>query len=325
MIALTTKARGLSLIIAAALWLQPAAAEDYPSKPVKMIAGAAAGSSGDILGRVLAEQLTGLWKQQVLIENKPGAGGVIASQAMLGTPPDGYTLLLSAGSYLVITPFTQRNLPYDVEKDFAPIAMAAEVPLVLGVSSKLPVNNLAELIAYAASNPGKIHYGANTPGTFPHLATEYFLQSAKIQMTYVPYKGAAAALQDVMGGRLDMVVEGVSAFAGAIKSGALRPLAVTSARRLPSLPEVPAIAEAVPNFAAVGFFALVGQSKLPDAIIKKVNDDVRQVLARPDVVAKLADLGFYPRPMSPAELGAFVEHERGVWGPVIKRTGFTPQ
>ena len=300
-------------------------AQDYPAKPIRMIVGAAAGSSGDVLGRVLAEQLTQAWKQSVVVDNRPGAGGVIASQAMLAAPPDGYTLMLSAGSYLTITPHTQANLPYDVERDFTPIAMAGEVPLVLGVSPSLPVANFKELIAYAAANPGKIQYGANTPGTLPNLATAYLLHSANVQMTYVPYKGSAAAMQDVLGGRLGMVVEGVSALAGAFKSGALRPFAVTSARRLSSLPEVPAAAEVIPGYAAVGFFALVGQAKLPEAIVKRIADETNLAMRRPDLIERLAGLGTYPQPMSPVELATYIRRERDIWGPVIKRMGFVAQ
>jgi tripartite-type tricarboxylate transporter receptor subunit TctC len=300
-------------------------AQDYPAKPVRVIVGAAAGSSGDVLGRLLADQLTQAWKQAVVIDNRPGAGGVIASQSLLAAPADGYTLMLAAGSYLTITPHTQPNLPYDTERDFTPIAMAGEVPLVFGVSPTVPAANLKELIAYAAANPGKIRYGANTPGTLPALATAYFLHSANVQMTYVPYKGASAALQDVMGGRLDMVVEGVSAFAGAFKSGALRPLAVTSTRRLPSLPEVPAATEVVPGYVAVGFFALMGQARLPEAIVKKVNADTNQVFMRTDIIERMAVLGNYARPLSPPELASYIRAEREVWGPVIKRTGFVAQ
>ncbi len=301
-----------------------ALAQDFPTKPVRVIVGAAAGSSGDLLGRLLAAELAQDWKQAVVIDNRPGAGGVIASQGLLGAPVDGSTLMLAAGSYLTVTPFTQKSLPYDVERDFAPIAMAAEVPLMIGVAPSVPATNLKELIAYAAANPGKVNYGANTPGTLPHLATAYFLHSANVEMTYVPYKGAAAAIQDVMGGRLGMVVEGASALAGAVKSGALRPFAVTSAARLPGL-DVAAVNETLPGYEAVGFFTFVGQAKLPEAIVRKVNADVNRILARPEVVDKLAQLGNYPRVMSPEQTAQYLAAQRAIWGPVIRRIGFVAQ
>ncbi len=316
-------AAGLALV--AALCAHGVLAQEFPSKPVRMIVGAAAGSSGDILARLLGEYLSVAWKQSVVIDNRPGAGGILASQALLSAPADGHTLMLSAGSYLTVTPFTQKSLPYDVERDFAPIAMAAEIPLVLGVSPNVPAANLKELIDYARKNPGKIEFAANTPGTLPHLATMYLLHSAQVEMTYVPYKGSAAALQDVMGGRIGMVVEGVSALSGAFKSNALRPFAVTSAQRLSILPNVPAASEQVPGYAAVGFFAFIGPARIAESIIKKVNADANQIVVRPDVAEKLAATGNFPRPMSPAELAGYLHEQRGVWGPVIKRLGFTPQ
>ena len=314
-----------AIVVAALLTAPWVSAADFPQRPVKVIVGAAAGSSGDVLGRIVADQLTSTWKQQTVVENRPGAGGVIAIQALLSAPQDGYTLMVSAGSYLVITPFTQKNMPYDVERDITPIAFLAEVPLVFALRASHPAKSLKDFIAFAKANPGKISYGANTPGTFPHMATYYLGTQAGIDITYVPYKGSAAAIQDVMGDRLDMVVEGVSALIGAIKGGTLRPIAVSTVRRLPPLPDVPAAGELVPGYSAVGFFSLIGGAKLPDSIVKSVNEDVRQVLARPDVVTKLGDLGNYPQLLSPSELAATLRREREIWGPVIKRMGFAPQ
>jgi tripartite-type tricarboxylate transporter receptor subunit TctC len=302
-----------------------ALAQDFPSKPVRLIVGAAAGSSGDVLARIIGDELSKVWKQSVVVDNRPGAGGILANQALLSAAPDGHTLMASAGSYLTITPFTQKSLPYDVEKDFAPIAMAGEVPLVFGVSPNVPVANLTELIEYARKNPGKVEFAANTPSTLPHLASMYFLHSAQADMTYVPYKGSAAALQDVMGGRLGMVIEGVSALSGAFKSGALRPFAVSSAQRLSILPNVPAVAEHLPGYSAVGFFVFIAQAKIPDAIVRKVNADVNRIVVAPDVAERLAATGNFPRVMSPAEVGNYLREQRAIWGPVVKSLGLTGQ
>jgi tripartite-type tricarboxylate transporter receptor subunit TctC len=300
-------------------------AQEFPSKPVRLIVGAAAGSSGDVLARILGDELSRVWKQSVVVDNRPGAGGILANQALLSAAPDGHTLMASAGSYLTITPFTQKGLPYDVEKDFAPIAMAGEVPLVFGVSPNVPAANLTELIDYARKNPGKVEFAANTPSTLPHLASMYFLHSAQVDMTYVPYKGSAAALQDVMGGRLGMVIEGVSALSGAFKSGALRPFAVSSAQRLSLLPNVPTVAEHVPGYSAVGFFVFISHAKVADAIVRKVNADVNRIVALPDVAEKLAATGNFPRQMTPAEVGNYLRDQRAIWGPVIKRLGLAGQ
>jgi tripartite-type tricarboxylate transporter receptor subunit TctC len=300
-------------------------AADFPNKPVRLIVGAAAGSTGDVLARVLGDQASVLWKQPAIVDNRPGGGGVIASQAVLGAPPDGHTVFIAAGSYLTITPLTTANLPFDFDKDFTPIAFVAEIPLVIGVHPAVPYRTVPEFIAYAKANPGKINYAANTPGTFPHLATEYFAQRGQVQLNFVPYKGSAAALQDLMGGRLDIVVEGVAALGGAIKGGALRPLAVTSLRREPTLPDVPAIAESIPDFSAVGFYAVLLHARTPEAMAAKLSDDFRSVLARPEVEKRLADLGNYTRAMTRDEVAAFIRRERDLWGAVIKRMGFAPR
>jgi tripartite-type tricarboxylate transporter receptor subunit TctC len=300
-------------------------AADFPSKPVRFVTGANPGSTGDVLGRVLGDNLSTLWKQPVIVDNRPGGGGVIASQATLAAPPDGHTVCICAGSYVTITPATTANMPYDVDKDFTPIAFVAEIPLVIGARPDLPYKSLAELIAYAKANPDKINYAANTPGTFPHLATEYFSQRAGIQMHFIPYKGSAPALTDLIGGRLDLVVEGVAALGGAIKGGQLRPLGVTSTHRDPTLPDVPAIAETIPGFSAIGFYVVLAHAKTPEPLAAKLSDDFRQVLAKPEVAAKLAETGNYVRPMTRKEVAAFIKRERETWGAVIQKLGFAPR
>ena len=313
------------LFIALCAILGSVRAADFPSKPVRFVTGAAAGSTGDVLGRVLADQLATLWKQPTIVDNRPGGGGVIASQVTLAAPPDGHTVCICAGSYVTITPATTANMPYDVDKDFTPIAFIAEIPLVIGARPDLPYKNISELIAYAKANPDKVNYGANTPGTFPNLATEYFSQQAGIKMRFIPYKGSAPALTDVMGGRLDLVIEGVAALGGAIKGGVLRPLAVTSTRRDPTLPEVPAVAETIPGFSAIGFYVVLAHGKTPEPLAAKLSDDFRLVLAKPDVAAKLAETGNYVRPMTRPEVAAFIKREREIWGAVIQKLGFTPK
>src|SRR5258706_3786985 len=232
-----------------------------------------------------------------MVDNRPGGGGVIASQVTLAAPPDGHTVCICAGSYVTITPATTANMPYDVDKDFAPIAFIAEIPLVIGARPDLPYKNISALIAYAKANPDKVNYGANTPGTFPNLATEYFSQQAGIKMRFIPYKGSAPALTDVMGGRLDLVIEGVAALGGAIKGGVLRPLAVTSTRRDPTLPEVPAVAENIPRFSAIGFYLVLAHGKTPEPLAAQLSEDFRPGLGQPHGTAKLARNGNHVRPL----------------------------
>jgi tripartite-type tricarboxylate transporter receptor subunit TctC len=299
--------------------------QDFPNKPVRFITGAAAGSSGDILARALGDQVSATWKQPVIIENKPGAGGLISGQSLLASAPDGHTVFIAAGSYVTITPATTAVMPYDVDKDFTALAFIAEIPLVIAARAGTPYKTLPELIAYAKANPGKVNYAANTPGTFPNLATEYFSEKAGIKMTFVPYKGTAAALQDILGERLDLAVEGVGPYAAAIKAGQLIPLAVTSERRDPTLPKVPAVAEVVPGYSAVGFYVALAHAKTPEAMAAKLSGDIRGALAQPAITKRYADLGMYVKPMTRDEVTAFIQKEREIWAGVVKRTGVKPQ
>ena len=315
----------MRLLFIAFFFAAAASAQEFPNKPVKFITGAAAGSSGDILARVLGEQVGATWKQPVIIENKPGAGGAISSQALLAAPPDGHSVFIAAGSYVTITPATTANLPYDVDKDFTPLAFIAEIPLVIVARAGAPFKTLPELVGYAKANPGKVNYAANTPGTFPNLATEYFSEKAGIKMTFVPYKGAAAALQDILGGRLELGVEGVGPYAAAIKAGQVVPLAVTSERRDPTLPEVPAVAETVPGYSAVGFYVALAHAKTPEPLSAKLSSDLRAALAQPAIGKRYADMGMYAKAMTREEVAAFVRKEREIWAGVVKRTGVKPQ
>jgi tripartite-type tricarboxylate transporter receptor subunit TctC len=315
----------LRLLFAAFLFAATAHAQDFPNKPVKFITGANAGSSGDILARVLGENLSATWKQPVVIDNKPGAGGLISGQALLASPPDGHTVFIAAGSYVVITPATTAVMPYDVDRDFTPLAFVAEIPLVIAARAGTPYKTLPELIAYAKANPGKVNYAANTPGTFPNLATEYFSEKAGIKMTFVPYKGTAPALQDILGGRLDLAVEGVGPYAAAIKAGQLVPLAVTSERRDPTLPGVPAVAETLPGYSAVGFYVALAHAKTPEQMSAKLSADLRAALAQPAIAKRYAEMGMYVKPMTREEVTAFVKKEREIWAGVVKRTGVKPQ
>ncbi|MFM9889014.1 MAG: Bug family tripartite tricarboxylate transporter substrate binding protein [Burkholderiales bacterium] len=304
-----------------------ASAQEYPTKPVRVISQGAVGGAVDVTTRIVADQLGRIWNQSVVVDNRPGGGGggVVAAQAVAKSPPDGYTLFAVAASAFVIAPVTQNSLPYDPERDFAPIGFIAENPLVVGVAQTVPARTVSELIALAKREPGKIEYGANLPGSFPNLTAELFASRANVSFTFVPYKGIAPALQDMMAGRIAMVVDGIGGIAGPLKSGVLRPLAVTSARRLPNYPEIPSLAETLPGFEAIGWFALVAPAGTTASIVSKVSHDLRRAIEQPEVNAKLVALGSYPRPMTPEQLAAFIRQERERWAPVVRRMELKPQ
>jgi len=296
-------------------------AETYPSRYVSVVIQTAAGSGPDVIARIIADRLSQRWGQQVVILNRNGAAGLVAAQAAAAAQPDGYTLYMPTSTALVILPVTQPKMPVNFEKDFVPIGLISESPMIIAVSPALGVNSLGEFIALAKRSPGQILYAANNRGSFPHLAGEFFRNRAGIDMTFVPYPGAAAGLQDVLGGRVSAIIEGPSALGSAIRQGALKALAVTSETRLREFPDLPTVAETIPDFHVVAWFALMARTGTPDEIVHKVAQDLRAILEEPGVVEKFATLGVYPRPTSPAETAEFIRRERQAWKPIIKDAG----
>jgi tripartite-type tricarboxylate transporter receptor subunit TctC len=297
----------------------------YPSRYVSIIIQTAAGSGPDVIARIVADRLTQHWGRQVAVINRNGAAGLVAAQAAAAAQPDGYTLYMPTSTALVILPEIQPNLPVDFERDFAPIGLISQSPMIIAVSPALGVNTLEQFIALAKKRPGEILYAANNRGSSPHLAGEFFRSRAGIELTFVPYPGAAAGLKDVMGGTVAMIIEGPSALAGALQAGSIKALAVTSPTRLSNLPDVPTVSETIPGFAVVAWFALMARAGTPDAIVRKVGQDLQAVLEQPAVKEKFETLGVYPRPMSPADTAAFIHGERQLWKPVIKEVGLRLQ
>lgn len=298
-----------------------AAAETYPSRYVSVIIQTAPGSGPDVVARLIADRLGHRWSQQVVILNRNGAAGLVAAQAAAAAQPDGYTLYMPTSTALVILPVTQPKMPVNFEKDFVPIGLISESPMIIAVSPTLGVNTLEEFIALAKQRPGQLLYAANNRGSFPHLAGEFFRTRAGIDLTFVPYPGAAAGLQDVLGGRVSAIIEGPSALGGAIRQGSLKALAVTSEMRLREFPDLPTIAETISDFHVVAWFALMARTGTPDEIVHKVAQDLRAILEEPAVVEKFATLGVYPRPTSPAETAEFIRREQQAWKPIIKDAG----
>ena len=309
----------LALGTMAAIVGSPANADSYPTRPVMILLPAAAGTGPDVIVRIITDRLTKTWGQQVLVVNRPGGGGVIAAQAAAAAPSDGHTLYVPLASTFVVLPETQAKMPLDLARDLVPIGMIGEQPMVIAVIPALGINTLAELIARAKGRPGEMLFGAPR-GTLPHLTNEMLRRRVGLDLAFIPT--SARAVQDTIGGTIHVCIESLAALSGPIQGGSLKGLAVASSSRLPDFPDLPTVEEAalgIGSFEAHGWFALMAPARTPDAIVQKVNRDLRSALGEPEVKRKLAALGTYPRPMSPAETAAFIRSEQDLWRPVVKQ------
>src|SRR5712691_3661395 len=303
----------------------PARAQDYPTRPVKIITDSGPGSAVDVILRIIADRLTEVWGQQVLAVNQPGGGGAIATRIAAGAAPDGYTLFIPALSTFVAPPGAAANLPIEVPRDFAPVGFLGGGPMFITAAPALGVTTLAQLIALAKQRPGEIAYGTNGRGRLTHLTGELLQSRTGIELLMVPYSGGTAqVLNDVMGGRIPLVIEAYSGIAGAIQNGTVTPLAVASPERLPSFPDLPTAAETMPGFAASGWQAMVAPVGTPEGIVRKVSDDLSRELRDPEIRNRLATLGRYERLMSPSETTAFIHAEQQMWKPVLERIARNP-
>ncbi|MET0867742.1 MAG: tripartite tricarboxylate transporter substrate-binding protein [Pseudorhodoplanes sp.] len=303
----------------------PAQAQTYPNAPVKLITQGAPASGPDVVARIVADELGKRWGQQIAILNATGAGGSVAAKQAVQAQADGYTLYLPAASAYIVMPEMFPNLKIDMMGDFVAIGFVAEQPMVIGVSPSLGVNTLSELVALSKAKPGTLNFAANARGTIPHLTAERFKAQTGADLTYIPYPGAAAGLQDLMGGRIAVIVEGLGTLLGPIQSGSLKGLAVSSLKRLPEFPDLPTVSELLPGFESTGWFALVAPRGTPDAIVQQAHRDLNAVLELPAVKDRLAALGTIVRPMSIADTNAYLRKEQEVWRPVVKQIGFGPQ
>jgi len=308
----------LSILIAASS--AHAQNKGYPDKPVTIICDAAAGSTPDVVARFAADGLARSWHQQVVVINRPGGGGSIAAHAASEVAPDGYALYLPSLSAFVAQPGLAPGIPLEVPGNFLPIGFAAENPMFIAVNPALGVKTLAELIALAKKQPGKISFAVTGVGRLTHLAGELLQMRADIKLLSVPYTaGPALAIGDVIGGRVDMIIEGYSGIAAAIRAETLKPIAVASAQRLPEFPDLPTGAETIPGFRATGWQILVAPVGTSDVIVRDVSEVLAKVVGDLDFKQKLANLGSYSRPMSPAEVTAFVQEEQKIWKPVLEK------
>jgi tripartite-type tricarboxylate transporter receptor subunit TctC len=295
----------------------------YPSKPIRMIVPFPAGGPADIFGRGLAQGMSGELGQPVIIENLGGVGGVLGIDRAAKSAADGYTLGFNSGSTLSIAPFSFAKMPYDVKKDFALITLVVRVPEVLAVHPSLPVNSVEELVAYARKNPGKVNFGSAGGGSITHLAGELLKAEAKIDLVHVPYKGAAPAVNDLLGGQVQMGIFDVPILLGHIRSGKLKALAVTSATRAPTLPDVPTTAEAsYPNVTSDNWYGLIMPAATPADIQKRVHSAAVAALKSPAVAEQFAKVGGLASPGTPQDYASFLAAEQAKWSRIVNAIGF---
>ena len=311
--------KALQCCAAAALCALAAVAHAaWPEKPVRLMVGFAPGGS-DIGGRIIAQKLQEMWGQAVVVDNKPGAAGNIAADAVAKAAPDGYTMLLFVNSYTINTS-VYKGLAWDAVRDFAPVGRYTLSPMVVVVNPRFPAKTLKEMTDYAKANPGKLFFGSAGSGTAPHLVGELYAIKTGAQITHVPYKGSAPSVIGLVGGEVQLSFAASSSVAGFIKDGRLRPLAVTTAKRDPQFPDLPTVEEAgIPGFDADIWYAFVMPAKTPPAIIKKVSDDLKTVLNDPEVQAKLRQNGLEPAWLGPEETGALIKRDVARWKDVATR------
>ncbi len=297
-------------------------AQTYPSKPIKIIVPYPAAGTPDILAREIASKLTAVLKQQVIVDNRPGAGGNIGTDLVAKSAPDGYTLIMGTVATHSINQSLYKKLPFDPIKDFTPIILVTTTPNVLVVNPNLPVKSVKDLIALAKSKPGEITFSSGGNGTSHHLGGMLFQQLTGVQMTHVPYKGSGAALPDLIGGQVNIMFDNLPSSMPHIKSGKLRAIATTAKTRSTVMPELPTVAESgVPGFEITAWFGLLAPAKTPQAIIDRLNLEVTKILKLPDIKARFIAQGAEPTPGTPQQLGAFVKEKTAQWAPIVKASG----
>jgi len=311
------------LIVGAALAAATAAspAQDYPARPIRLILGFAPGGSTDLVARVVGQKMAEAWIQQVVVDNRPGANGMIGADLVAKANPDGYSLLLSSIGPMAINASLYK-MPYDIVADFAPVTYTGNVTNLLVVHPSVAAASVKELIALAKAQPGKLTFGSSGTGGAPHMAVELFKILAKANVVHVPYKGGGPAMADLVGGQISGSFASMPSSIPFVRAGKLRALAVTAPKRSPAEPQVPTISEAgIPGFAVLDWQGLFTTGKTPPAIVNKLNAEVVRILALPDVVEKLAVAGVEIQTSTPREWGDFVKSEIAKWGKVVKEAG----
>jgi len=313
-----------ALVAACALLSGPAAAQNFPTKTMRMIVAFPPGGGTDIVARIVSQKLTEMWGQQVIVDNRAGAAGTIGTDLMAKSPPDGYTLFMGTMGNLTANTALYHNLPFDVGRDLTPVTLVVKVHFVMVAHPSLPAKTVQELIALAKAKPGQINYASFGAGGAPHLGAELFKSMAGVNLTHVPYKGSGPSFADLLGGQVSLTIDSLAQALPYIKSGRLRALAVTGEKRAPMLPDVLTVAEAgVPGYELTNWFGLVTRAGTPHEIVNRVNADVVKVLQMPDVRERLLGMALDPVGNTPAQFGAYIKSETAKWVKVIKEAGIT--
>ncbi len=310
-------AGALVAIVATGAWAQA-----YPVRPIRIVVPFPAGGTTDVLARAVAQKLTEALGQPTVVDNRPGAGGNIGAELVAKSPPDGYTLLMGTVGTHAINPSLYPKMPYDHVRDFAPVILVAGVPNVLVINPALPINSVQELIAYGKANPGKLNFASSGNGTSIHLSGELFKTMAGVQMAHIPYKGSAPALQDLVGGQVQLMFDNLPSSLALIKAGKLKALAVTSKERAAALPDVPTLAESgLPGFEASSWFGLLAPAGTPQPVIAKLNAEVAKWLASPEAKEKLLAQGAIAAGGTPEDFARHIAAETAKWQKVVKDSG----
>jgi tripartite-type tricarboxylate transporter receptor subunit TctC len=311
---------GLMCLLSLAAGVAPSSAADYPNRPVHWLIGFAAGGPVDIVARIMSQWLSDRFGQQFIVENRTGSGGNIAAAAAISSPPDGYTLLFVAPNNAISTSL-YKKLPYDFIRDTVPVASIMQLTNMLVVSNAMPVKTVQEFIDYCKANPGKVSYASSGNGTSVHMSAELFKAMTKVDMVHVPYRGSALAFPDIISDKVQLIFDNLPSALEQARGGSVRALGVTSPKRWPSVPDIPAIAETVPGFESVGFYGISAPKGTPPEIVEILNKAVGEALKDPKLVARLAEIGGIPKPMTPAEFGKLVSDETEKWRKVVEFAG----
>jgi len=307
--------------VIAALGGAQAQVQDYPNRPITLVVPYAAGGGNDVMARIVGEKMSKTLGQQVVIDNRAGAGGALATRQVAKAAPDGYTLVIGGTGSLAVNPTLLPNVGYDVRKDFAPVGMIGSSAMIVIIHPTIPANNLSELIALAKKQPDKYTYASAGVGSGIHLGAELFAYMGGIKLVHVPYKGTGPALTDLLGAHVTMYFSSLPSAIGLVKEGKVRALAVTGAKRSDVFPDVPTVAETLPGFEAVLRYGIVAPAGTPRPIIDKLNAALRQALAEPDVIARMARDGTDSVSSTPEEYAADIDREERKWSEVVKRSG----
>ena len=316
----------LAMLAGFLAWCMPTGvyAQGYPNRPIKLVVGYAAGGGTDIIGRLAAQYLSQRLGQTMLVENKPGAGGNIATESVAKAAPDGYTLLLAVNN-VTINPYIYKKMEVDVARELRGVGIIANSPIVLVANLNAPIKSLAELIAYAKQNPGKISYGTPGVGTPQHLAVELLGSMAGLNMVHIPYKGSALSLTDLMAGQIQLASAAINSAQPFIQSGKIRGLAVADPRRVSALKDLPAVGEVVKDYAVSIWYGIMAPAQTPNEIIARLSDELRKAVATPEMAERMASQGYENAISSAEEMDATVRSDLIKWGRVVKSAGIAPQ